>query len=306
MQLGFNLPQLGPAAGPEAIIQVARRAEELGYDSVWVTERLLFPVQPQTPYGGMEGMPWPEVYKTALDPLHALTFAAAHTSRIGLGTSILVMPYYNPVLLARSLTTLDVLSGGRLRIGFGQGWAKDEYDATGAAMEARGARADEFIRVLKSIWTTDPVEFEGRFFHVPKSYIQPKPVQKPHPPIYLAAYAPASMKRVATLADGWNPVGVPIGAMPEMMAGIRTMAQQAGRDPAQLKMLVRANVNLTDRPLGEGRWPFNGSPDEVRSDIRATREARADELFFDPSFGPAGTTLQGFLDTMEQIKQLAA
>ncbi len=119
MRLGFNLPQLGPAASPEAIIQVAKRAEELGYDSLWVTERLLYPMQPQSPYPVTPDGSLPEVYKTVFDPLQILTFAAAHTSRIALGTSVLVMGYRNPVPLAKSLATIDVLSGGRLRVGMG-------------------------------------------------------------------------------------------------------------------------------------------------------------------------------------------
>ncbi|KKM03644.1 hypothetical protein LCGC14_1772320, partial [marine sediment metagenome] len=129
MRLGFNLPQIGPAAGPEAIVRVAQRAEELGYDSVWVTERLLYPIEPQTPYMATPDGSLPEAYKTVLDPLEALTFVAGQTSRVALGTSILDMPYYNPVMLARRLTTLDVLSGGRLRLGLGLGWSQDEFDA---------------------------------------------------------------------------------------------------------------------------------------------------------------------------------
>ena len=142
MRLGFNIPQLGKAASAEAMVRVAQRAEELGYDSVWVTDRLLYPIQPQTPYMASPDGSLPEAYKIAFDPLESLTYVAGHTSRIALGTSILDMPYYNPVMLARSLTTLDVLSGGRLRVGFGQGWSQDEFDAAGASMKGRGRRAD--------------------------------------------------------------------------------------------------------------------------------------------------------------------
>ena len=135
MRIGFVLPQVGPAANPHAIVHVAQRAEALGYDGVWVTERLLYPINPQTPYPGTPDGSLPEAYKRVLDPLETLTFAAAHTQRITLGTSVLDMPFYNPVVLARRLTTLDVFSGGRLRIGFGQGWSKDEYDAVGASRD---------------------------------------------------------------------------------------------------------------------------------------------------------------------------
>ena len=202
MRLGFNLPQIGPAASAKALVQVAQRAEELGYDSLWVTERLLFPIEPRTPYMATPDGSLPDAYKIVFDPIETLTYVAAHTSKIALGTSVIDIPYYNPVMLARRLTTLDVLSGGRLRLGMGQGWSEDEHEAAGASLKGRGKRADEFISVLKAIWTTDPVEFKGEFYTVPKSIIQPKPIQKPHPPIYLAAYAPSALKRVATMADG--------------------------------------------------------------------------------------------------------
>ncbi len=305
MRLGFNLPQIGPAAGPEAIVRVAQRAEELGYDSVWVTERLLYPIEPQTPYMATPDGSLPEVYKTILGPLEALTFVAGQTSRIGLGTSVLDMPYYNPVMLARRLTTLDVLSGGRLRLGLGLDWSQDEFDAVGASMKQRGKRADEFISVLKAIWTTDPVEFKGEFYQVPKSVILPKPVQKPHPPIYLAAFTPAGLKRTATMANGWNPAGAPVDEMKQTMEGVKGMAQEAGRDPSEVVLVVRANLLVTDEALGEDRWIFTGSSEQIKADIAATREIGAAELFFDPSFSPDGVSVEGFRSRMEMVRELA-
>ena len=306
MRLGFNVPNVGPVASPEAVVRVAQRAEELGYDSVWVTERLLYPIEPQSPYPGTPDGSLPEVFKVNLDPIETLTFVAAQTSRIALGTSVLDMPYYNPVMLARRLTTLDVLSGGRLRVGLGLGWSQDEYDATGAPTKGKGRLADEFIRVLKAIWTTDPVEFHGEFYQVPKSIIQPKPVQKPHPPIYLAAFSASGLKRVATMANGWFPAGLPVDAMKQMMDGIKGMAQEAGRDASELEVIVRANLMVTDGPLGDDRFLCTGSLDQIKADIAATQEIGVAELHFDPSFSPDGTSVDGFLSRMEQMKELAA
>ena len=303
MRLGFNLPQMGPAATPEAMVRVAQRAEELGYDGVWVAERLLYPIEPQTPYMG--GVPRPEAYKYVLDPLESLTYVAGFTSRITLGTSTINIPYYNPVMLARRLTTLDVLSNGRLRLGLGQGWSKDEFDAVGASMKERGRRADEFISVLKEIWTTDPVEFHGEFYHAPRSIILPKPVQKPHPPIYLAAFSASSLQRTAVMANGWLSADVPPAELEPMIAGLRGMAQEAGRDPDDLEIVVLANIVLTEEPLGGQRNMCNGSPDQIKADIAASRELGIDELHFDPSYSPDGTSLEGFMKTMERMKQLA-
>ena len=226
MRFGFALPQIGSVAGPDALVTVAKRAEDLGYDGLWILDRILWPINPRAPYPIGDGS-LPVQYKNVLDPMETLTFAAAHTSRIALGTGVLNLPWYNPVLLARQLTTLDILSAGRLRIGFGIGWSPDEYEAAGVTWEERGKRADESIKVLKKIWTTDPVEFQGRYYRIPKSFIGPKPLQKPHPPIYMAAFAPSALKRVATEANGWFPVGIPLSGVGAMFEGIKDTAKAA-------------------------------------------------------------------------------
>jgi len=304
MRRGFGLPQSGPAAGPEAIVKVARRAEELGYDSLWVYERFLYPVQPQIRYAGTPDGSYPEVFKTVLDPLDALTWAAANTRRIALGTSVLDMPYYNPVLLARRLTTLDVLSGGRVRVGLGLGWCKDEFDAVGRPMRGLGKLADEFIGVLKAIWTTDPAEFHGQFFTLPRSIIQPKPIQKPHPPIYLAAFTPGALERSARLANGWNPVMLPIDAMKQMTDSMKNMARVAGRNPDEMETIVRANIYETTKPLGNDRVIFHGSREQIAADLAATRDLGVAEIFIDPTFSPAGQSVDGFLSTLEQMREI--
>jgi probable F420-dependent oxidoreductase len=305
MKLGFALPNIGPIGTAEAVSKVAQSAEALGFDSLWTIERLLYPVKPQTPYPATPDGSLPEPYKYVLDPLEALTFAAAQTKTIGLGTSVLDIPYYNPVMLARRLTTLDVLSSGRLRVGLGLGWSKDEMDAAGADMKQRGARADEFLQVLKAIWTTNPVEFRGKFYTVPKSYIYPKPVQQPHPPIYLAAFVPAALNRLARMADGWNPVAIPVDGMAQMFAGIQQMAKDAGRDPSSLKMVVRVHLEITDKPLGKERMIFTGTLDQIKDDMAACNKIGAHEVFFDPTFSPGGQSLDRWLALMEQLRKLA-
>jgi probable F420-dependent oxidoreductase len=304
MKIGFALPNIGPIATTEAVTRVARRAEALGYESLWTIERLLWPVKPQSPYPVTLDGSLPEGYKYILDPLDTLTFAAAHTKTIALGTSVLDIPYHNPVTLARRLTTLDVLSNGRLRLGLGLGWSKDEMDATGADLKHRGALADEFLQVLKAIWTTDPVEFQGKFYHVPKSYISIKPVQKPHPPIYMAAFAPPALKRLATMANGWNPVAIPVAGMAQMFAGVKQMAKEAGRDPASLAMVVRANLHIVERPLPKERMIFSGTIDQIKEDAIACRDIGAHELFFDPVFSPGAQALDHWLVLMEQLRKL--
>jgi probable F420-dependent oxidoreductase len=305
MRLGFGLPQVGPEAGPEGLVTVAQRAEVLGFDDVWVFDRVLWPIAPRAPYPASADGVLPEACKRVLDPVETLTFVAAHTQRVGLGTSVLNLPYYNPVLLARQLTTLDVLSRGRVRLGLGTGWSPDEFEAVGSSMRAVGKRTDEALRLLKAIWTTDPVEFCGDYFRVAKSIIGLKPVQKPHPPIYFAAYTPAAMRRVAREADGWLPAGIPIEGMRAMFAGIKAMAAEAGRDPNAMEVIVRANLYISKQPLGDDRAVFTGAPEQLQADIQATRQLGAHALIFDAQFGRDGASAATMIARMEQLWALA-
>jgi len=305
MRIGFALPQIGAMAGPAAITRVAQRAEELGYSSVWVLDRLLWPLRPQTPYPATADGSLPRQYNRVLDPVDTLTFAAAKTQRIAVGTSVLNLPWYNPVLLARRLATVDVLSGGRLRVGLGVGWSPDEYEAAGARFKARGKTADEYVRALKTIWTTDPVEFEGSGYKVAKSTINLKPVQKPHPPIYMAAFTPASMQRVAREANGWFPVGIPVAAVGSMFEQVKAMAQQAGRDPTSIELIVRGNVEFSKSTPATGRVDFTGTLDQIAGDIAATRKLGANEVVLDVQFSPGVETLDDMLRRMEELKRAA-
>ncbi len=304
MKIGFGLPNIGPLGSPENLLHVAERAEALAYDSLWTIERLLWPVKPQVPYPVTADGSLPEGYKYCLDPLDTLSFVAARTKRIALGPSVLDIPYYNPVTLARRLTTIDILSNGRLRVGLGLGWSKDEMDATNADMKQRGALADEFLQVLKAIWTTNPVRHEGKFFRVPESYISLKPVQKPYPPIYMAAFAPAALKRLATMADGWNPVAIPVAGMEQMFGAVKQMAKEAGRDPSSLALVVRANLHITDKPLGADRSIFAGSVDQIREDAQACARIGAHELIYDVTFEKQAQTIAGWLGLMEKLRKL--
>jgi probable F420-dependent oxidoreductase len=291
MRFGFALPQIGSLTGPEAIVTVAQRAEELGFESLWVLDRILWPVHPRAPYPIGDGS-LPVQYKSVLDPLEALTFAAAHTSRIALATGVLNIPWYNPVLLARRLTTLDVLSGGRLRAGFGIGWSPDEYEAAGATWSDRGKRADEAIEILKKIWTTDPVEFQGKHYRIAKSFIGPKPVQKPHPPIYLAAFTPAAMKRVAAEANAW-------------LDGIKNMAREAGRDPSALELIVTAGVEIHKTPIEKDRTEFTGSLEQIGEDFTKARKLGAAEIAIYAQFLPAAETVNDLVARMEDLRRIA-
>jgi len=305
MRLGFGLLHAGPAATADAIVKVCKHAEGLGYESLYVADRVLWPVDPKVPYPASSDGKLPEQFQTVVDPFETLAFAAAHTSRVRLGTSVINLPYYNPVLLARQLTAIDVLSKGRLAAGFGLGWSPDEYEAVGTSIKDRAKRASEALRVLKAIWTTDPVEFSGKYYKIPKSIVGPKPVQKPHPPIYMAAFAPEALKRVARHADGWMPARVPVAGMVQMFGGIKKMAEEFGRDPSKLELIVRGHAYVYDKPLGDDRAIFAGSEDQIKADIAATRKIGAHELFFDVQFSPGINTLDRVIARMDRLWTLA-
>jgi probable F420-dependent oxidoreductase len=304
MKLGFTVPQFDEYAGPEALLEVARKAEELGGDSLWVAERLLYPLNPKSPYPATADGSLPLPYRRSLDPLAILAYLAAATSRVRIGAFI-NLPFHNPVILARELGTIDVLSQGRLDIGFGVGWSSDEYEAVGVPMKNRGRRAEEALQIIEAIWRENPVEFEGRYFRVPESYIDLKPVQKPRPSIYMGAYTPTTMDRVARLADGWLPTGLPLGAMEQMFAAIKQGAAEAGRDPSSLKLIVIAHPEFHPEPLGDERLIFAGSAEQIEADIIATRQLGAEELIFNALFSPDIDSTEDVLSRMEQLWTMA-
>ncbi|WP_330180899.1 TIGR03619 family F420-dependent LLM class oxidoreductase [Nocardia sp. NBC_01503] len=247
MKLGFSLPQYGAHAAQGArIARYATAVEQAGAQSLWVGERLIAATDPSVGYGGKDTIP--DEFNAILDPFLVLGIAAAATERVTLGTNVLIAPLHRPAHLARSLTTLDVVSGGRLLPGFGIGWSPEEYAAAGVPFTHRGARLDETLDALEAIWTTDPAGYEGRFVSVPRHRSELRTVQRPRPPIYLGAFQPAGLARIGQRADGWLPV-VPVPGPPDwgeqllkLRGVIDQAAEAAGRDPGSIGTVLRANV----------------------------------------------------------------
>ena len=243
LRLGLALPQYGRLADPAAIAGFAAAAERIGYSSLWTGDRVLTPVDPSDYYpgGGTAEQPYPPELVRFVDPIVTLTAAAGATTTARLGTSTLVAPVYPPVLLARSLTSLDLLSGGRLDVGLGLGWLRDEYTVTGVPWAGRGARLDELIDVLRTLWTADPAAHDGRHWQIPESRIGLQPAQQPHPPILLGGMSERALRRVGQVSDGWLPTLAPVEHLRAMWSVISAAATEAGRDPASLRRVLRAN-----------------------------------------------------------------
>lgn len=283
MEIGIGAPVAGAWAGPTQLARLGALAEELGYSSLWTFQRLLVPPDRSGD----------AVYHSVLDPLLALTYAAAHTSRVRLGVAVVNLPFISPTYLAKQASTLDVLSGGRLDLGLGLGWSPLEFEATGASTARRGARAEEYLAVLRTLWSgPGPVSHRGEFYSVPESRMDPQPVQPSGPPILLGGSAPAALARAGRLADGWmSRSATRIARIAEEIAVVRTAAEQAGRDPDALRIVCRGVVRYD--PSGKGtadaagnRLRLSGSAAQIREDAGWLAEQGVTDLFYDLNWDP--------------------
>lgn len=252
MQFGVALPHFGPSArhpeAPARIREVATAADRLGYDVVWTSDHVIFPRSVDTPYPYGESFPY-DVNDPILDPISTLTWVASATSRIQLGTAVLVLPYHPTVTLAKALATVDVLSGGRLLLGVAGGWLREEFDLLGVPFEERGARTDEAIDLLKHLWTADTIDFEGRFHHLRDAAFFPKPTRKPHPPIWIGGDGAAALRRVARRGDGWLAAPRDLPTLERKLGEIRRRAESAGRDPSAIGVATSGGAHTLDEML---------------------------------------------------------
>jgi len=281
MDFGIDLPVSGPFASPEAIVCMAIEAERLGYAAVWTYERMLYPAGEQT-------IPDFAFYRSGTyEPLETLSYIAAKTERIKLGTSIITAPFHVPVLLARRFATLDQLSGGRVLAGLGQGWMEQEFAAANVSMRNRGKKVEEFISAMRAAWGPDPVNYQGRFYQIPLSNNDPKPVQEGGIPILLGTFAQAGIERAARLADGLVLIGLSVEQIQQTVSSLRTAAVAAGRDPGSLQVVVRVNVPITADPLPERDRPFlGGEASQIAKDVDLLRSLAVDHVLFSDRASP--------------------
>lgn len=284
MKVGMFLPQVGEYATKENILYVAKEAEKEGIDSVWVLDRLLWPLNPQTPYAARPDGILPVEFQNVFDPLTILTYVAGVTKRILLGTSIIDMLFESPVLLAKRFATLDILSDGRTIAGLGIGWSKDEYEVSGVPYKDKGTRADEFIQALKKIWTDEIVEFKGEFYNIPASKIGPKPLQKPHPPILLGGFSPKTFSRIVNYANGW--IGVagfgPLEQLEQVINGLKENARKLDKDPSKIDIYIGSYPNVLESPVASDkiRSPMTGTIEQIGSDIEQIKAMGTNHIFF--------------------------
>jgi probable F420-dependent oxidoreductase len=275
MRLAFAVPVIGPAVGSaHGLSAFCRGLEDLGYDSLFVADRLVTPVAPETPYPDPRQQPYPPQMTRYLDPLLLWTVAATATSRVRLNASTLNTFYYEPPHLARLLTTLDVLSDGRLDVGVGLGWMKDEHDiARNADWHQRGKMLDDLLALLHAWWTTTPVSWDSEFLSLPPTHAGLRPVQAGGPPIWIGGASEAALRRVGRSGVGWLTFeGLPDDVVAHLWSVARRAAEDAGRDPDALKTAMRINLEP------------DTSVDSLAAKLARYAESGTDEAFVDASF----------------------
>jgi probable F420-dependent oxidoreductase len=313
LKIGISLPQAGSQATRENVLHMAQMAESEGLDSLWVFERLLWPTNPQTPYVVTPDGSLPEEYQIMLDPLETLTFIAANTNKISLGTSVIDMLFHNPVVLARRFASLDIFSQGRSIAGFGIGWSKDEFQVSNVPFNNKGKRADEYVKVLKKIWTEENVEFKGQYYSIPQSKIGPKPVQKPHIPIYLGGFSPNSIKRIIENdLNGWLGIvgGIaPLGYVEKIIKDLKNEAIKANKNVDNFKVIllaypyVKDNSFVTSDNNNADRPTLTGTIDEIGMDIKKIKDLGVDHIAFGYNFLPLGKDIDKMIDLTKQFSR---
>ena len=292
MEFGFYLPNSGEGAQPDALASIAQLGDRLGFYCMVAPDHILMPREVSSAYpysvtgsilaGGNSGAgEWPEQITT-------LAFLAGVTERIRLVTSVMIVPYRNPLLCAKMLATLDMLSKGRLIVGAGVGWMEEEFQLLDAPPFAeRGAATDEFLQAFVKLWTADNPSFKGKHVRFSDMIFLPKPVQKPHPPIWIGGQSRAALRRTARLGNAWHPVGAIPAArlepeeLAENLAYIHRHAERSGRNPSEIQVSMKAPLYDASSDTGSSRRRFSGPPDAVLQDIHAYSEVGVTHLIFD-------------------------
>ena len=298
MKYGFYLPTRGPLAEPDAIAAIVRGGESMGYATIVIGDHIVFPVFVESKYpytidGGFPG------HGDALEQLSLMAFVAGISEHARLVTSVMILPHRNPLVTAKVLATIDVLSKGRLTAGVGVGWLREEFQALGAAdFDKRGRVSDEYLDIIKKCWTQDPVTHSGEFYAFAPLHCMPHPVQQPHPPIWIGGHSLPSLRRVARRGDGWQPVGatsaspLPPTEFQSLLDQLKRLTDAEGRDYESLTIALKAPSYDPGRvPPGHDRLRFTGEPAQIAEDLVAYRAMGVTEVAFDFRSPPVSKTL---------------
>ena len=313
MEFGFNLPNSGPLANPEAIKMIAQRGEASGFTLLAIPDHIVFPrnnIESRYPYSKDGAFSFAKDFEgDFLEPIAMMAHVAAITDKARILTSVMVVPYRDPILTAKLVSTIDVLSGGRVILGCGAGWMEEEFIAVNAPpFKERGKVTDEYIAAFRELWSSENPKFKGEYTEFSDIFFAPKPVQKPHPPIWIGGESMPAIRRTARIGDAWYPIGCnphhPLDTIPKFSAGLDRLnaeAEKIGRDPSSIDLAFWAVAPGDNTPVildsGE-RQVLTGNSQDIASDIKAFEELGVRHILF--NF--LGSTLE---DTLENIEGFA-
>ena len=306
MDFGLHLPASSAGVSPQDLVSFAQTAEALGFYCLTVADHVIVPRNISVPYPYTVDGKYPGT-GYHLETLMTIGYLCGATRRIRFVTSVMILPYRNPVVTAKMLASLDVLSGGRLIVGAGVGWMKEEFEAIRTEpFSERGKVTDEYIAAFRELWTSDHPSFSGKYCSFSNIVFLPKPIQKPAIPIWIGGHSKQAIRRAARLGDGWHPIGgVPtIPLEPEDVAAdralLREQAERAGRDPEKIRVALKGSLFDREKQIAPGkRRRFIGTAEEVASDIRAYGAVGVDTMIFDVR----RPTISETLERMEWMAQ---
>ena len=302
MRFGFTLPN---TMDGEALCRFAERAESLGFESIWSGDHIVLPTAAtdQYPYTADGSFTRPSDVPF-LEVMTLLSYIASRTSRIRIGSTVIILPYRNPILQAKVFASLDVLTGGRVICGVGVGWLEREFEALGASYADRGAVSDEFLAIFRRLWAEPDPEFHGRFYSFEGIQFYPKPVQQPRIPIWVGGHTRRAIRRTVAYGDAWHPTR----QTPEYVAGLlpylRGQAEEAGRDPEEITISLKRSLHFTDLAIPEGGGVRSGAAvigttQEAMDDVRRCQELGIQQLTYDFRTGDVDSCIR----TMEHFAE---
>jgi len=287
MKYGIAIPNFGKFADRESILEISITSEELGFDSLWVSDHIVLPKE----HNGFGNIFY--------EPLVTLSYIASQTKTIKLGTSVIVLPYRNPVVFAKSISTLDVLSGGRVIIGIGAGWLKKEFQALGANYEERGKITDEYLELMNELYTSESPAFNGNYFNISDISFNPKPLQKPHPPIWVGGSSKNALKRAVKYGNGWHAVGYTPQEIKDKKEELKDLFAEYNKTDNNFIISVRKNLQITSREVSEEKETLRGNTEKISNGIDAYKNAGVNYLVFQI----LSSDLEGVIGTMRTFSK---
>ncbi len=300
MKFGFSLVVRGDDATPETFAAIAERAETLELDSLWLSAHVIIPPQVKSGYVLIPGRPHPEHWKERYwEPFTVLSYLSAVTSKLTLGTSVLVLPMHNPFEVAKQVAEVDQLSGGRFVFGIGVGWFEEEFEVLGQNFRNRGRRTDEALDLMQHLWRDEPVTFKGRYYACENARFGPKPVQQPRPPIWVAGASEAALRRTARYGDAFHPVRPSYEYLTQARKDLDRMLAEEGREPGSVAISAKLPCVFRDEAPAEGEPPTIGRPQDMIDALKRYHELGSDHFVLDI----VPEKRQVALDTMERFAQ---